>query len=169
MRVFLLALPSLAAVLSSVVALHAEPRGAQNAKTPETQRLTLSGKTQTSGDGAAPSPGKLESDESYRGIWYYNEPTRDEYKYKYSGGFATYPQQQEPIAIYRKEVDKTFFVFGGTTAHKGSDKQELLHMVSYYDHKTGQLPRPRILLNKRTSDAHDNPTLQVDAQGYLWV
>jgi hypothetical protein len=169
MRVFLLALPRFAAVLSSVAALQAEPRVAQNAKTPETQRLTLSGKTQTSGDGAAPSPGKLESDESYRGIWYYNEPTRDEYKYKYSGGFATYPQQQEPIAIYRKEVDKTFFVFGGTTAHKGSDKQELLHMVSYYDHKTGQLPRPRILLNKQTSDAHDNPTLQVDAQGYLWV
>jgi hypothetical protein len=42
-------------------------------------------------------------------------------------------------------------------------------MVSYYDHKTGQVPRPRLLLNKHTEDAHDNPTLQVDDRGYLWI
>jgi hypothetical protein len=112
---------------------------------------------------------KLESDDGYRGIWYYNQPTRDQYKYKYSGGFATYPQQHAPIAIYCKEVEKTFFVYGGTTARNAGDKQELLHMISYYDHKTGKVPRPRILLNKRTDDAHDNPTLQVDDRGHLWV
>ncbi len=60
--------------------------------------------------------GKLQTDDGYRGIWYYNQATKDEYKYKYSGGFATYPQQHAPIAIYCKEVDKTFFVYGGTTA-----------------------------------------------------
>src|ERR1043166_4568794 len=113
--------------------------------------------------------GKLQCDEGYRGIWYYNQSTKDEYKYKYSGGYATYPQQHEPIAIYCPEVQKTFFVYGGTVAHSGSDKQELLHMVSYYDHKTGEVPRPRILLNKHTIDAHDNPTLQVDSSGYLWI
>ena len=113
--------------------------------------------------------GKLKPDDGYHGIWYYNQPTKDEYKFKYSGGFATYPQQHEPIAIYCKEVDKTFFVYGGTTARTATDKQELLHMVSYYDHKTGQVPRPRILLNKHTDDAHDNPTLQVDDNGHLWV
>lgn len=125
---------------------------------------------------APPSPGaitktggKLQPDDGYRGIWYYNEPSRDEYKYKYSGGFATYPQQHAPIAIYCREVNKTFFVYGGTTARNPGDKQELLHLVSYYDHNTGQVPRPRILLNKHTNDAHDNPTLQVDDQGYLWV
>jgi len=111
----------------------------------------------------------LPTDEGYRGIWYYNQPSKDEYKYKYSGGFATYPQQHAPIAIYCKEVNKTFFVYGGTTAHTGKDKQELLHMVSYYDHATGEVPRPRILLNKHTDDAHDNPTLQVDSKGYLWI
>lgn len=113
--------------------------------------------------------GKLQPDDGYRGIWYYNQATKDEYKYKYSGGFATYPQQHAPIAIYCQEVDKTFFVYGGTTARTATDPQELLHMVSYYDHKTGQVPRPRILLNKHTTDAHDNPTLQVDDRGYLWV
>jgi|YelNatPaOPRAMG01_1025707.scaffolds.fasta_scaffold09489_1 hypothetical protein len=113
--------------------------------------------------------GKLEADDGYRGVWYCNQPTQDEYKYKYSGGFATYPQQHAPIAIYCKAVNKTFFVYGGTTARSATDRQELLHMVSYYDHATGLVPRPRILLNKQTGDAHDNPTLQVDDRGHLWV
>ena len=38
--------------------------------------------------------------DGYRGIWYMNQPTKDEYHYKYSGGYATYPQQHVPIAIY---------------------------------------------------------------------
>ena len=56
----------------------------------------------------------LPVDDGYRGIWYINQPSRDEYKYKYSGGFATYPQQHLPIAIHSEEANKTFFVYGGT-------------------------------------------------------
>ncbi len=111
----------------------------------------------------------LPLDDGFRGIWYYNQPTGDEYKYKYSGGFATYPYQQGPIAIYSRTVNKTFFVYGGTTAHSAADRQELLHMISCYDHTTGMVSRPRILLNKHTSDAHDNPTLQIDDLGHLWI
>ena len=107
----------------------------------------------------------LPRDEGYRGIWYYNEPSNDQYRYKYSGGFATYPQQQGPIAHYSRQANKTFFVYGGTV--KG--KQELLHMVSYYDHATGRVPRPVILLNKKTDDAHDNPVMTIDAEGHLWI
>ncbi len=113
--------------------------------------------------------GELPADNGYRGIWYYNQATNDEYRYKYSGGMATYPQQHHPIAIYAPEVEKTFFVYGGTTARSATDEQELLHMVAYYDHKTGLVPRPRVLLNKHTSDAHDNPTLSIDDAGHLWV
>jgi hypothetical protein len=109
--------------------------------------------------------GPLAKDDGYRGIWYYNQPTHDEYVYKYSGGFATYPQQQSPIAIYSPQANKTFFCYGGTV--KG--KQELLHMVSYYDHATGLVPRPRILLDKNTTDAHDNPVMSIDARGYIWI
>jgi hypothetical protein len=108
----------------------------------------------------------LPQETGYRGIWYMNQPTKDEYRYKYSGGFATYPQQHEPIAIYSKAANKTFFCYGGTTKEKAG---ELLHMVSYYDHATGTLPRPALLLNKQTDDAHDNPTLALDAAGYVWV
>lgn len=107
--------------------------------------------------------------DGYRGIWYFNQPSHDEYRYKYSGGFATYPQQHAPLAIHCEAVKKTFFVYGGTTAEKAGDKQQLLHMVAFYDHAAGTVPRPAILLNKQTSDAHDNPVLSVDGNGFLWV
>ena len=42
-------------------------------------------------------------------------------------------------------------------------------MVSYFDHKTGKVPRPTILLNKKTDDAHDNPTISIDDSGYIWI
>ncbi len=107
----------------------------------------------------------LPTDDGYRGIWYANEPSGDEYAYKYSGGFATYPQQQSPIAYYAEKVNKTFFVYGGAA----KDKNELLHMVSYYNHATGKLARPRILVNRHTSDAHDNPVMMLDEAGHIWI
>ncbi len=103
--------------------------------------------------------------DGYTGIWYYNQPSNDEYVYKYSGGFATYPQQQSPIAIYVASQNKTFFCYGGTV----EGKQELLHMVSYFDHRTGMVPRPTVLLNKKTNDAHDNPVMSIDTDGHIWI
>lgn len=110
-------------------------------------------------------PTTLPRADGYGGIWYMNQPSMDPYRYKYSGGMATYPQQHVPIAIYRPEVRKTFFCYGGVDAKSG----DLLHMVSYFDHQTGTVPRPVILLNKKTTDAHDNPTLQIDDRGHLWI
>jgi hypothetical protein len=108
---------------------------------------------------------EMPRDDGYRGIWYYNQPSKDQYVYKYSGGFATYPQQMSPMAIYSAKAAKTFFVYGGTV----TGKQELLNMVSYFDHKTGKFPRPVILANKHTGDAHDNAVLSIDDAGFLWV
>ncbi len=110
----------------------------------------------------APPPAR---DDGYRGIWYYNQPSEDAYRYKYSGGFATYPQQMLPFAFYAAKAGKTFFCYGG----RSREKNELLHMVSYYDHATGQVPRPTILLNKKTDDAHDNPTIMLDDDGFVWI
>ena len=106
-----------------------------------------------------------ERTDGYRGIWYYNQPSNDEYVYKYSGGLGTYCAKHSPFAVYRPEVNKTFFCYGGTL----KEKNELLHMVSYYDHETGEVPRPLVLLNKHTDDAHDNPVIQVDPGGYIWI
>jgi hypothetical protein len=107
--------------------------------------------------------------DGYRGIWYENQPTKDEYHYKYSGGFATYPQQHVPIAIYVASQRKTFFVYGGSAGNISETKDELQHYISYYDHVTGTVPRPVRILQKRTEDAHDNPTLSIDAAGFLYV
>ncbi len=109
--------------------------------------------------------GSLPRADGYRGIWYANQPSGDQYRYKYSGGFATYPQQHMPIAVYAEEAEKTFFVYGG----RSESENRLLIMVSYYDHATDTVPRPVILLDKKTTDAHDNPTLTIDRDGYLWV
>ncbi len=102
----------------------------------------------------------------YHGIWYANQPSGDKYVYKYSGGFATYPQQHLPVAVYSKEANKTFFCYGGT---KQGTREQLLEMVSYYDHTTDMVPRPTILLDKQTEDAHDSPSISMDATGHIWV
>ncbi|NLN18379.1 MAG: hypothetical protein GX162_03755 [Firmicutes bacterium] len=105
-------------------------------------------------------------DTGYRGIWYMNQPTHDEYVFKYSGGLGTYPANHQPFAVYCQEVNKTFFCYGGTTKNSCT---ELVHMVSYYDHSTGLVPRPTLLLNKNTNDAHDNPVISVDGRGHIWI
>lgn len=105
-------------------------------------------------------------DDGYRGIWYMNQPSGDQYVYKYSGGLGTYCANHIPFAWYSPQAKKTFFVYGGTTK---DSLTHLMHMVSYYDHETGMVPRPTILLDKQTSDAHDNPVLNLDDKGHIWV
>lgn len=114
---------------------------------------------------ACPAAGETEKAAGYQGIWYANQPTRDEYVYKYSGGLATYCMKHIPMAVYAPQVNKTFFVYGGAS----TDGKSLLEMVSYYDHATGEVPRPTILMDKKTDDAHDNPVISLDESGYLWV
>ncbi len=103
--------------------------------------------------------------DGYRGIWYYNQRQDDEYVYKYSGGLGTYCGKHRPFAVYRPEVNKTFFCYGGTN----EEGNTLLHMVSVFDHATGTVPRPTLLLDKHTTDAHDNPVIAIDAEGYVFI
>lgn len=105
-------------------------------------------------------------DTGYRGIWYMNQPTMDQYAYKYSGGLGTYPSNHIPFAIHAPKANKTFFVYGGA---KPDDSKALVEMVGYYDHASGKVPRPTILLDKGTGDAHDNPVMAIDDAGYIWV
>ncbi|MBX7255026.1 MAG: BNR repeat-containing protein [Candidatus Hydrogenedentes bacterium] len=110
-------------------------------------------------------PWPVQRDTGYRGIWYFNQETKNEYVYKYSGGLGTYCVDHIPMAVYAPKADKTFFVYGGSPA----DKNTLLEMVSFYDHATGEFPRPVILMDKKTTDAHDNPVLSIDQDGRIWV
>lgn len=104
--------------------------------------------------------------DGYRGIWYMNQPSNDQYVYKYSGGLGTYCAKHRPFAIYCKEVNKTFFCYGG--ASRNNDRA-LLHMVSFFDHETKTVPRPTLLLDKKTGDAHDNPVISIDKAGHIWI
>ncbi|EMI20321.1 putative secreted protein [Rhodopirellula maiorica SM1] len=122
--------------------------------------------------------------DGYKGIWFtlgqfygkgsgdrpYAKVSREPvfpYGDKYSGGLGTYTAKHTPLAIYCPEVEKTFFVYGGTT---GPDERHLLCMISYFDHKTNQVPRPVVVHNKQgVDDPHDNPSLAIDSDGYVWV
>lgn len=108
--------------------------------------------------------------DGYRGIWFDLGQSTD-YGSKYCGGLGTYTMKHIPMAIYSKETDKTFFVYGGTTK---SDEKHLLCMIGCYDHATGLLQKPRIVMDKweqtkGVNDPHDDPTVQIDKDGYLWV
>ena len=92
-------------------------------------------------------------------------PTNDVYAYKYSGGMGTYTAKHQPFAIYSKEANKTFFCFGGTNDNNST----LFHNVSYYDHSNGKVANPTIILDKHTTDAHDNPVISLDDEGYIYV
>ncbi len=104
--------------------------------------------------------------DGYRGVWYFNQPSHDEYVYKYSGGLGTYCAKHQPFAVYCAKVDKTFFCYGGATR---DDPRHLLHMVSFYDHASGTVVRPTIVMDKATDDAHDNPVIAVAAAGHIWI
>jgi len=104
--------------------------------------------------------------DGYRPIWF-DLGQSNEYGSKYSGGLGTYTAKHRPMAIYSPKANKTFFVYGGTTDAR---ERHLLAMVSYYDHATGLVPKPTLVHDKEgVTDPHDNPSLGMDDQGYLWV
>ncbi|MBE7173610.1 MAG: BNR-4 repeat-containing protein [Williamsia sp.] len=104
--------------------------------------------------------------DGYKGIWF-TLGQFSEWGDKYSGGLGTYTSSHIPIAIYAKQVNKTFFVYGGTTGEK---ERHLLIMLSYYDHAKGVVPKPVIVYDKQgVDDPHDNAALSIDNKGFIWV
>ena len=109
--------------------------------------------------------------DGYRGIWF-ELGQKSKYGDKYSGGLGTYTAKHVPLAIYRPEVNKTFFVYGGAPK---SGERRLLIMASEFEHATGTVPKPTLVLDKtaelgsKVDDPHDNPALAIDAEGFLWI
>lgn len=102
-------------------------------------------------------------DDGYRGVWYSIAKGSN---VAYSGGLGTYPPHVGPMAVHAPKANKTFFVYGGA----GAGGKGLRIMASYYDHASGVLPRPTIVRDCGTfDDAHANPALCIDGEGYLWV
>lgn len=112
---------------------------------------------------AAPAPNPRAA--GYRGIWF-TLGQKSEYGDKYSGGLGTYTANHNPLAVYAPAVDQTFFVYGGSPA----GERQLLCLIGSYDHKTGRVARPVVVHDKKpVDDPHDNPSLNLDADGHLWV
>ncbi|MDD3139482.1 MAG: BNR-4 repeat-containing protein [Lachnospiraceae bacterium] len=104
--------------------------------------------------------------DGYRPIWF-DLGQKTEYGSKYSGGLGTYTVKHNPMAIYSPEVEKTFFVYGGTIS---KEDKYLLCMIGCYDHKTGMVSKPTVVHDKQgVNDPHDNPALLIDKDGFLWV
>ncbi|MEO5684645.1 MAG: BNR-4 repeat-containing protein [Chitinophagaceae bacterium] len=109
---------------------------------------------------------QLQRSDGYKGIWFALGQA-SAYGDKYSGGLGTYTSSHIPVAIYAAKVQKTFFAYGGTTA---ANEKHLLIMLSYYDHKTKQVPRPVVVYDKLgVDDPHDNASLSIDDNGNIWV
>jgi hypothetical protein len=122
--------------------------------------ITSNGYTQV------PSSKNQKNINGYKGIWF-TLGQFTEMGDKYSGGLGTYTAKHVPLAIYAGEVEKTFFVYGGTT---GEHDRYLLCMVGSFDHQTGMVSKPTVVYDKQgVDDPHDNPSLAIDGEGYLWV
>lgn len=107
----------------------------------------------------------MQSSNGFRGLWY-SIPQDDIWKWKYAGGFATYPQQHIPLAIYAPAAHKTFFCYGGALEGEAG-RPRIGNMVSFFDHQTGEVARPALVLERNTDDAHYNPTLMIDGEGHI--
>lgn len=127
--------------------------------------LFISAAAHSQGKAKNPSLNNQKMD-GYKGIWFTIGQT-SKYGDKYSGGFATYTSEHSPLAIYAPKVNKTFFVYGGTTA---ADEKYLLCMAGCYDHTTNTVSKPVVVYDKKgVIDPHDNPALAIDDDGYIWV
>jgi hypothetical protein len=102
--------------------------------------------------------------DGFHGVWYgYTDGTY------YAGGLGTFPQQIHPMAYHAAAAGargRTFFVWGGA---KAGVPGNLLTTISYYDHATRKVARPRILNDRHTNDGHETPSLMLDAHGHIYV
>lgn len=107
--------------------------------------------------------------DGYRGIWFTIGQAASSYGPKYSGGLGTYTMKHIPMLVYAEAVDRTYFVYGGTPS---ADKKYLQCMIGCYDHRTDKVCKPRVVYDKGVFgviDPHDDPTVQLDRDGHIWV
>jgi hypothetical protein len=113
-----------------------------------------------------PTPAITPPADGFRGIWF-ELGQKSEHGDKYSGGLGTYTANHVPMAHYVKEVNRTYFTWGGTPA---ADQRRLQILISYFDHETGKVARPVTVMDKgKVNDPHDNASLSIDGNGHLWI
>jgi len=123
--------------------------------------------TQDVGDspfGELPLSNPETSPRFFKGLWYANQKQNDAFGWKYSGGLTTYPQQILPLAVYSREVGRTYFCYAGADANN-----RLENTVCYFDHRRGTLSDPVVVLRRNTDDAHYQSTLAIAPDGHILI
>jgi hypothetical protein len=104
--------------------------------------------------------------DGFRGICF-TLGQKSPYGDKYSGGLGTYTANHVPMAHFVPQVNRTYFTWGGTP---GATQRRLQILISYYDHSSGKVARPVMVMDKSpVDDPHDNASLSVDEKGHLWL
>lgn len=104
--------------------------------------------------------------DGYKGIWFSLNQIHNGLD-KYSGGLGTFTAKHIPLAVYSDKVNKTFFVYGGVS---DSTSRELMCMVGEFDHNTNLLRKPkRVYCKHNVNDPHDNPTIMIDDDGFIYI
>lgn len=104
--------------------------------------------------------------DGYRGIWY-SLGQFSAYGDKYSGGLGTYTADHTPTAAYVSEVEKTFFLYGGTPK---AEERHLQICIGSFDHRKNVVSRPVVVCDKKgVDDPHDNGSLCITPDGHIWV
>ncbi|MBI4578155.1 MAG: hypothetical protein HY718_00540, partial [Planctomycetes bacterium] len=120
---------------------------------------------------ATPVPQLVGRDPGYRGVWYGPARINPLLGLRCSGGLAFCPMEHTPVACHAATAKKTFFVYVGSSAAPGqtSGQDPPRIMVSYFDHATGAVPRPVVLIDNLPAGCYGCPTLSIDVAGRLWV
>jgi hypothetical protein len=87
---------------------------------------------------------------------------------KYSGAMGTATNKHRPLAIYSGQSNKTFFTYGGLDP---SSNENMAIYVGCYDHHVKALcNKPTLITTKeKVVDQHDNASLLIDENNYIWV
>jgi hypothetical protein len=90
---------------------------------------------------------------TYEGNWFQDLVTN------YHGPMTTYTDRHRPMAIYIPSERKTFFVFGSADQYAE---------IGYFDHISKKFSEP-VEVGFIGKDAHKNPSIFIDEQGYIYV
>lgn len=92
---------------------------------------------------------------SYCGVWYASPVSG-----VYGGPAATYSNWNRPMGVYAPTQNKTFFVYANANNAP---------VIGYYDHVAETFSEPVVIGANIDMDAHRNPSVLIDEDGYIYV
>ena len=119
--------------------------------------------------------------DKYKGAWHADgkEAYYGKKRYKYSGPTSTYTAKHAPLAVEKGNF--TYFIVNGQqeeypyyssqewTHYKSGKTAPISIMVGKYDHVNNKLYPPTTVHVKGTSDSHDNASINIDDNGYIYI